>query len=90
MNDETLIGLIAVGDKAATIEFYNRWFPQFTQLATKLTGDSHAGEDLAQEAVVRVLKKAGTYQPGRPREGGCLPSCTTGRDWARREGCGGP
>jgi len=85
--DETLIGLIAVGNADAITEFYNRWFPQFTQLATKLTNNSHAGEDLAQDAVVRVLTKAASYKPDKPARGWLLAILYNRvRDWARREG----
>ena len=91
MNDETLIGRIAEGDAAATTEFYNRWFPQFTQLATKLTCNSHAGEDLAQEVVVRVLTKAGSYKPEWPARAWLLAILYNRvRDWGRRERFAGP
>lgn len=86
-SDECLIGLIAAGNSAAIMEFYTRWFPQFTQLAIKLTNNSHAGEDLAQDAVVRVLTKAGSYKPGKPARGWLLAILYNRvRDWARREG----
>jgi RNA polymerase sigma-70 factor (ECF subfamily) len=86
MDDETLIGRIAEGDAAAIIEFYTRWFPQFTQLATKLTNSSHVGEDLAQDAVVRVLTKASLYQPTWPAKKWLLAILYNRvRDWARRE-----
>jgi RNA polymerase sigma-70 factor (ECF subfamily) len=84
--DEVLLGLIAVGNAAAITEFYNRWFPQFRQLAIKLT-NSHAGEDLAQDAVVRVLVKAGSYKPEKPARAWLLAILYNRvRDWGRREG----
>jgi RNA polymerase sigma-70 factor (ECF subfamily) len=63
-DDATLLARIATGDGAAVETFYNRWFPQFARLATRLTGDGAAGEDLAQEAVVRVITRAGSYDAG--------------------------
>src|SRR5437868_1319273 len=68
MDDETLITLIAAGDRAAMDEFHRRWFRVFARLAKRLTGDEHAGEDLAQEMTIRVILRASSYQRGRDPE----------------------
>jgi RNA polymerase sigma-70 factor (ECF subfamily) len=51
--------------EAAITEFYARWFPQFARLATRLTGDGPTGEDVAQEAVVRVIIGAEKFDTTR-------------------------
>lgn len=84
--DEILIGLIAARDQAAMTEFYKRWFPQLAKLATRLTGSSHTGEDLAQDAIVRIIDKASTYNPNQRARGWILVILYNRvRDWARRE-----
>ncbi len=55
---------MAAGDTGAIEAFYARWFPQFARLATRLTGNGPDGEDVAQDAVVRAVTKAGTFRPG--------------------------
>jgi RNA polymerase sigma-70 factor (ECF subfamily) len=87
MEDEELIARIAAGDSVAMTELHLRWFPQFAKLATRLTGDCHAGEDIAQEVMVRVIMKASSYERGRKAK----TWLTTivyhlSRDWLRRRG----
>lgn len=84
--DEALIVKIAKGDAEAISTFYDRWFPQFSRLARRLTGNDHAGEDIAQEAVVRVIMGAGKYQPGRsPRSWLLSIVYHLVQDWGRRK-----
>lgn len=64
-DDEALIVRVAAGDSAAVAAFYDRWFPQFARLATRLTGDRDAGEDIAQDAVVRVIVGARLFKSGK-------------------------
>ncbi len=65
LDDETLLARIAAGNAAAVESFYARWYPQFARLATRITGETHAGEDVAQDAAVRVIVKAGQYKTGQ-------------------------
>jgi RNA polymerase sigma-70 factor (ECF subfamily) len=86
LTDEALLTLVAAGDSAAISKFYDRWFPQFARLATRLTSDKETGEDLAQEAVVKVIMGAGKYQPGRsPRSWLLAILYHLVQDWARRK-----
>jgi RNA polymerase sigma-70 factor (ECF subfamily) len=72
--------------EAATTEFYARWFPQFARLATRLTGDGDAGEDVAQEAVVRIIMNAGKFDATRAARSWLLAILyNTVRDRARRK-----
>lgn len=63
-DDATLLGQIAAGDSGAVEIFYIRWFPQFARLATRLIGNGPDGEDVAQEAAVRVITRAATFHSG--------------------------
>jgi RNA polymerase sigma-70 factor (ECF subfamily) len=86
MDDETLIARIAAGDTDAMAEFHVRWFPQFARLATRLCGNAPDGEDVAQDAVVRVLMRAASYKPDRPARAWLLAVLVNrARDRARRE-----
>ena len=66
MDDATLIAQIAAGDADAIAAFHARWFGQFYSLAMKLTKDSHESEDIAQNALVRVISNAGKFDKSRP------------------------
>lgn len=88
MDDATLIAEIAGGkDKAAAITtFHARWFHQFFCLAMKLTKDSHTAEDIAQEAIVRVIVNAGTFENGRSARSWLLSIVYhLVQDWGRRK-----
>jgi RNA polymerase sigma-70 factor (ECF subfamily) len=86
LDDEALIVRTAAGDAAAVSAFYDRWFPQFVRLATRLTGSAHAGEDLAQEAAVRVIVSAGLYKKGRSARSWLLAIVyNLSRDWWRKK-----
>lgn len=86
LSDEVLLARMAVGDSDAISTFHDRWFPQFTRLATRLTGDTHASEDLAQEAVVRIIMSAGKYEPGRSSRSWLLAILYhLVQDWGRRQ-----
>lgn len=85
LDDETLILRIAAGDTAAVAAFYDRWYPQFARLATRLTGNAHAGEDLAQDAAIRVLVGAGLYKAGKSARSWLLAIVfNLSRDWWRK------
>jgi RNA polymerase sigma-70 factor (ECF subfamily) len=85
LTDEALIVRIAENDSEAISAFYDRWFPQFTRLARRLTGSDHAGEDIAQDAIVRVIMGANKYQRGRsPRSWLLSIVYHLVQDWGRR------
>jgi RNA polymerase sigma-70 factor, ECF subfamily len=85
MDDETLIVRIADGDAAAITVFYDRWYQQFARLATRLTGNGHAGEDLAQDAAIRIIVGAGGYKPGKSARSWLLAIVfNLSRDWWRK------
>ena len=85
MDDEALIIAIAAKNSDAMDEFHRRWFPQIARLATKLTGDSHAGEDIAEETTIRVITNATSYQPGRPARAWLMKIVhNLVTDWQRR------
>ena len=87
MDDEALIARIAAGDSDAMAEFQGRWFRQFVRLATKLTGNPDAAEDIAMDTVVRVITKARSYRAGlKPRSWLLAILYNRARDWARRAG----
>jgi RNA polymerase sigma-70 factor (ECF subfamily) len=87
VDDEALIIAIAAKNSDAMDEFHRRWFPQIARLATKLTGDSHAGEDIAQDTTVRVITKATSYQPGRGVRAWLMTIVYHAvTDWHRRRG----
>jgi RNA polymerase sigma-70 factor, ECF subfamily len=85
-DDETLLARMATGDKEAVTAFYERWYPQFTRLATRLTGENNAGEDIAQDATIRVIVSAGGYRAGRPARSWLLAIVSNlSRDWWRKK-----
>jgi RNA polymerase sigma-70 factor, ECF subfamily len=85
-DDETLIARVAAGDSDAIAAFYDRWFPQFTRLATRLTGDPHAGEDIAQDAAVRVIVGAKLFKSGKSARSWLLAVVyNLARDWWRKK-----
>jgi RNA polymerase sigma-70 factor (ECF subfamily) len=85
-SDECLIGLIAARCEQAIAELYRRWFPQFNKLATKLTSSPQVGEDLAQDAIVRIIDKASLYKSDQPAKKWLVAILMNlVRDRARRE-----
>ncbi len=52
-------------DQEAFAELVRRWHPPIWSLCLRMTGDSHRGEDLAQEAFVRVFAGRARFQQGR-------------------------
>jgi RNA polymerase sigma-70 factor (ECF subfamily) len=87
-DDEALIARIALGNPAAMAEFYTCWFGQFVRLATRQTGNPDAAEDIAQDTVIQVITRAGTYVPGRgtsPRAWMLTILHNRVCDWARRK-----
>lgn len=52
-------------DHAAFAQLVERWETPIRRLCTRMTGDLHRGEDLAQEAFTRVFARRHDYQPPR-------------------------
>ncbi len=52
-------------DPEAFAELVRRWHPPIWNLCVRMTGDEHRGEDLAQEAFVRVFAGRAGFQQGR-------------------------
>lgn len=44
--------------------FYNEYYQTFLRVMIRLTGDFPTAQDLAHDAVLRVIDRAGTYKPG--------------------------
>lgn len=65
--DLTLVERIGRGDQAAARQLVLAKLPRVLALATRMLNDSASGEDVAQEAFVRVWKLAAAWQPGRAR-----------------------
>lgn len=85
-DDEALIARVAAGDSVAIAAFYDRWFPQFARLATRLTGDHYAGEDIAQDAAVRVIVGAKLFKSGKSARSWLLAIVyNLARDWWRKK-----
>lgn len=50
-------------DESAFAQIVKRWEGPIQRLCTRMTGDTHRGEDLAQEAFARVFARRKEYQP---------------------------
>ena len=50
-------------DERAFAQLVRRWEGPIQRLATRMTGDAHRGQDLAQETFARVFAKRKDYQP---------------------------
>lgn len=50
-------------DSEAFARLMRRWEGPIQRLCTRMTGDSHRGEDLTQEAFVRLFARRKDYQP---------------------------
>ena len=64
-SDATLLGLYAVSDPEGTAAFVTRFQGRVFGLARTIVGESHAAEDVAQEAFVRIWRHADAFDPRR-------------------------
>ena len=62
-DEQTMWRVQQHGDAAAFGELVQRWQTPIQRLCTRMTGDLHRGEDLAQEAFLRVFTRRKDYQP---------------------------
>ena len=61
------MGAVGAGARDAFAVLMERHLDRTLALATRITGNRSAAEDIAQEAFLRVWKTAGGWQPGRAR-----------------------
>lgn len=62
-DEQTMWRVQQHGDAAAFGELVLRWQIPIQRLCTRMTGDLHKGEDLAQEAFLRVFTHRTDYRP---------------------------
>ncbi len=63
-SDEQAMWRVQTGDdERAFAQLVRRWEEPIRRLCTRMTGDQHRGEDLAQEAFTRVFARRKDYQP---------------------------
>jgi RNA polymerase sigma-70 factor (ECF subfamily) len=60
--DEELISLVGAGDAEAFALLYDRHARPAYSLAYRMMGEKQAAEDLAQEAFIKVWRRAGSYR----------------------------
>ncbi|WP_117238357.1 sigma-70 family RNA polymerase sigma factor [Thermus sediminis] len=65
LSDEALLALVARGDEEAFRTLFRRYAGSFLALARRMGLDGAAGEDVVQEAMVRVWEKAKEFDPRR-------------------------
>jgi len=66
-SDEELMVLVARSDHAAFRGLMARHMRRAIRIAHGILGNAHDADDVAQEAFLRVWRKAGTFDPGRAR-----------------------
>ncbi len=64
-SDETLMGRVARGDAAAYGALVTRHLDRALALAWRMTGTRADAEDIAQEAFLRLWRRAGGWRPDR-------------------------
>jgi RNA polymerase sigma-70 factor (ECF subfamily) len=65
--DEDLLARIARSDSAAVREMIARKLPRLLALAARILGDRVEAEDVAQEAFLRIWRRAARWETGRAR-----------------------
>ena len=62
-DDQILLEAIAQGDKAAFTQFLERYLTAIVEFAQRYLGSRAEAEDIAQEAFIRVWRKAASWHP---------------------------
>jgi len=62
-SDVELLGGIGRGCEESFRLFFRRWSPRLLRFLTQATGSREAGEDLLQEAFIRIYQAAPRYEP---------------------------
>jgi RNA polymerase sigma-70 factor (ECF subfamily) len=65
--DTEIVRRIARGDHAAARILVDRHLDAILALATRMTGNAHEAEDVAQDVFVKVWTHASRWQPGKAR-----------------------
>jgi len=65
LSDEALLALVARGDEEAFRALFRRYAGSFLALARRMGLDGAAGEDVVQEAMIRIWQKAKEFDPRR-------------------------
>ncbi|MBF9035466.1 RNA polymerase sigma factor [Rhodobacterales bacterium HKCCE2091] len=66
LSDDALMVLFANGDRAAARVLTGRLLPRALRHATRVLGSAAEGEDVAQEAMMRLWRAAADWQPDGP------------------------
>ena len=64
-DEKAMLRVKTHGDQSAFALLVRRWERPIQRLCTRMTGDSHTGEDLAQEAFARLFAHRTHYRDGR-------------------------
>lgn len=87
--DELLVLRCQAGDAKALEILARRWHPQVLRHAARLTGDSEAARDVAQEAWIAIARNLRRLRdPARFRSWAYRIVVHKSRDWIRRERIG--
>jgi RNA polymerase sigma-70 factor (ECF subfamily) len=66
-SDEDLLGRIGAGDRAAFAALFGRYAPKVKSYLIRLGAGAAAAEDLAQEAMISVWRRAASYDAARAK-----------------------
>ena len=66
-NDSELIERIRNGERAAFMEFYDRFSPLLFSVAARVLSDRKEAEDILQEVMLAIWNKSGEYDPALGR-----------------------
>ena len=77
---------LVAGDEGALVEAYNEWSALVHTLATRITADHDAAQDVTQEVFVHLWERPDAYDPqrGALRTWLCLLARRRALDWSRR------
>ncbi len=64
-DDEGLLLRVAAGDQEAFAALYDTWAPRLLALAVRIVVDRAQGEEVLQEVMLEVWRRAGSFDPQR-------------------------